>query len=197
MRDCQPWSAEDDALLNSLAGDGLSASQIATRMGRSRSSVIGRSYRKGSGVTGRSTASNGRAWTSREKVLIVNPDAPLNVIAERIGRTPQAVSTKRNRIGAPKSKPKPKPVRSVQLPVGYIAEGLRHSHRSRLRPHPKGQKRSWTSGPATADGHSATHATYRRSATAGRIPGTSIARIAMHTPWWRRRDERTSPAVLA
>jgi hypothetical protein len=115
MRDCQPWSAEDDALLNSLAGDGLSASQIATRMGRSRSSVIGRSYRKGSGVTGRSTASNGRAWTPHERVLIVNPDAPLNVIAERIGRTPQAVSTKRNRIGAPKSKPKPKPVRSVQL----------------------------------------------------------------------------------
>jgi hypothetical protein len=65
MRDCQPWSAEDDALLNSLAGDGLSASQIATRMGRSRSSVIGRSHRIGGGVAGRSTASNGRAWTPR------------------------------------------------------------------------------------------------------------------------------------
>jgi hypothetical protein len=28
MRDRQPWSAEDDALLNSLAGDGLSASRL-------------------------------------------------------------------------------------------------------------------------------------------------------------------------
>jgi hypothetical protein len=123
MRDRQPWSAEDDALLNSLAGDGLSASQIATRMRRSRSSILGRSHRIGGGVTGRSTASNGRAWTPHERVLIVNPDAPLNVIAERIGRTPQAVSTKRNRIGAPKSKPKPKPVTFAPEPSKAPPEG--------------------------------------------------------------------------
>lgn len=39
------WTPEIDAQLKALADEGLSASQIAARLGRSRSSVIGRVFR--------------------------------------------------------------------------------------------------------------------------------------------------------
>lgn len=82
------WTPEIDAQLKVLADEGLSASQIAARLGRSRSSVIGRVFRlKGEVVL------RGQSFRDRPKQ---------QASSERAARPPRRVRPHSSPPGAPR-----------------------------------------------------------------------------------------------
>jgi DNA-binding CsgD family transcriptional regulator len=83
----KPWRAEDDAMLGTVSDQ-----EIASRLGRSATSVKARRTRLG-------IASNRHWWTPGQDVLLGKfPDEEL---ARRLGRSIEAVRARRERLGIP------------------------------------------------------------------------------------------------
>jgi hypothetical protein len=139
------WTAADDATLVRRIGEGASASQIALELGRSRSAVCGRGFRKGlhfacngtyQAIVRRSkpTDKAGRVWIKRfsaeedKTILAMAADGKSGFdIGQVLNRHKSSIVKRARLLGAklegkdgPKPKPEPKS-KWVKLHPGNIA----------------------------------------------------------------------------
>jgi DNA-binding MarR family transcriptional regulator len=95
------WTAKEVALLKELYPE-CPIGEIAKRLGRTTSTVKNRAYRLGL----KRKSSLGKLWTAEEVQLLIelySTHEDIQDIAERIGRTPNAVRAKAHYLGFGKS----------------------------------------------------------------------------------------------
>lgn len=66
----KPWTSEEDEIVKSWIQAGRPRREIAHRLGRSRDSVIGRSYRLGLSQTGAQGGGRASSWSRADDVAI-------------------------------------------------------------------------------------------------------------------------------
>ncbi len=107
------WTDDRVEMLTKLWAEGLSASQIATRMGGvTRNAVIGKVHRLGLSGRGRPTRAT-RTKTVKQKPSMPHaPRTPMPVVGNTaLKTTPEAAPE-------PEAKVEPAPLREVEIPAG-------------------------------------------------------------------------------
>jgi GcrA cell cycle regulator len=120
------WTDDRVEILSKLWAEGLSASQIATRLGGvTRNAVIGKVHRLG--LSGRATPSRANRPKQRRTREPSHPSKSTNAF-RTAGAT--AFKAELNPTPAPLPEPTPSPIRAVELPPGARCDILQLSDRT-------------------------------------------------------------------